>query len=130
MNEDSLVEKLRVVIHDEIQKETRSVVQEEIQKNTRAIVQEEIHPLVQSVTELKNRVTGLEKNYDSLNQAVARMEVDFGDSLRFLCDYAKASIEKHEELERQLKIHSDKLDNHSMRIANLEDFQKQFVNQK
>ena len=143
ISEDSLVEKLRVVIQEEIHKG--------IQKETRSIVQEEIQPLVQRVSSLENKfdslhssvanledkfdslhlsVANLEVKFDSLHLTVARMEVDFGDTLKLLCDYAKSSIQKDSNLEYQLEIQSKKLENHSMRIANLEDFQKEIINQK
>ena len=133
INEDTLIEKLTGVIQEEtrkiIQEETRKIVQEEtrkiVQEETPKIVQKEIKPLAQSVNKLQTDVSKLQADFNSLHGTVARMEYEFGYKIDILCDYAKISIEKFAKNDKDFEIIYKKLDNHSMRISNLEDFQKQ-----
>ena len=82
---------------------------------------DEIRDKVDSLCTLKDKVDSLDERLSALEDVVTVMQYEHGRKLDLLLDYAKASIEKHEQYDKQFDYVYSKMFDYDVRLSVIED---------
>ena len=82
---------------------------------------DEIRDKVDSLCTLKDKVESIDERLSALEDVVTVMQYEHGRKLDLLLDYAKASIEKHEQYNKQFDYVYAKMFDYDVRLSVIED---------
>ena len=82
---------------------------------------DEIRDKVDSLCTLKDKVDSIDERLSALEDVVTVMQYEHGRKLDLLLDYAKASIEKHEQYNKQFDYVYAKMFDYDVRLSVIED---------
>ncbi len=82
---------------------------------------DEIRSKVDSLYEMKDKVDSIDERLSALEDVVTVMQYEHGRKLDLLLDYAKASIEKHEQYDKQFDYVYSKMFDYDVRLSVIED---------
>lgn len=82
---------------------------------------DEIRSKVDSLYSMKDKVDSIDERLSALEDVVTVMQYEHGRKLDLLLDYAKASIEKHEQYDKQFDYVYSKMFDYDVRLSVIED---------
>ena len=82
---------------------------------------DEINSKVDSLYSMKDKVDSIDERLSALEDVVTVMQYEHGRKLDLLLDYAKASIEKHEQYDKQFDYVYSKMFDYDVRLSVIED---------
>ena len=85
--------------------------------------------LSNKIENLNNKFNKLEKRVTSIEHSLVVIENDHGNMLSALFDNLSVNEDRNKENQKNFKIINQRLENHSIRIANIEDSVKKLLNQ-
>ena len=81
----------------------------------------EMKDKVDSLYSMKDKVDSIDERLSALEDVVTVMQYEHGRKLDLLLDYAKASIEKHEQYDKQFDYVYSKMFDYDVRLSVIED---------